>query len=324
MNRPRLLHLCLGGAIGLLLAGCFGGKPHVVKAESQQRAETALIRGVRAEQKGNHAAAGKFLTEALVVSSSIEDFPAQITALINLARLHRLQHDLASAERYISQALALVTATSDQFAEAAHEKALVDLSYGNPAKALEWAQQALASGQDTTLRGSRRNLVARIQLLLGDRSAAAALARSALLENRSAGQAEEEANSLRIMGMVARTEKRYSEGEAFLREALAIDKRIGKSGKIAIDLEELATTAQQAGNAAAAAGYLKRAFEVNSAAGRLHKAAQNQESLAVIYTRLGDQSKAADARETARKLAAQYESQQQQKSSLTINPSSRP
>jgi tetratricopeptide (TPR) repeat protein len=268
MNNRQLQYLSLGLTFNLLLVGCFGGKAAAVKAESLQRAETALARGVRAEQKGNYPEADTLLAEALTVSSSIEDYPLRITALINLARLHRLQHDLPGSEKYIDQALSLVTKVPQLSAEAAHEKALLEVTKGNLSTALEWAQQSITAEQGK-LRGSRRNLAARIQLLLGNGSAADALAHTALAENRSAGQAEEEANSLRIMGIVARTGKRFSEGEQLLREALSIDKRIGKSGKIAVDLEELAQTAQLAGNGKAAAEYQMRAYDVNSAAGRL-------------------------------------------------------
>jgi tetratricopeptide (TPR) repeat protein len=323
MSNPRLHYLLLYVAIITLLSGCFGGKAPVVRAETQQRADTALVRGVRAEQKGNYPEAETLLAEAVTISTSIEDLPGRTTALINLARLHRLQRDLPGAERYMDQVLVLVRPDSLLFAEAAHEKALLELAKGDPSKALVWAQKSIAAEQGD-LRGSRRNLAGRIQLVLDNWTVADSLARTALVENRSAKKTEEEANSLRIMGIVARNEKKYPEGEQFLREALAIDKRIGRSGKIATDLEELATTAQGAGNWKGSAEYLERAYDVNLAAGRLQQAMQNQEALAGIYSLLGDTLNADKARETVRKLAAQVPTQQNQGSSVTINPSSRP
>ena len=323
MNNPRLNYLWVSIALNMLLAGCFGGKTAVIRSESRQRAESTLTRAVRAEQKGNHTEAEKLLTDALTTSSSIEDYPLRTTALINLARLYRLQKDLPKAEQYMTQALALVTTDSPLFAETAHEKALLELTKENLETALDWAQKSIAAEQGN-LRGTRRNLASRIQLTLGNWPAADSLARSALVENRSAGQAEEEANSLRILGIVARNEKKYSEGERLLREALSIDKRIGRSGKIAADLEELAITTQSAGKLKESANYLERAFEVNLAAGRLRQALHNQQTLAGIYDMLGEPLKATKARETAQKLAVQDGSQQPQGSSVTINPSNRP
>jgi tetratricopeptide (TPR) repeat protein len=126
------------------------------------------------------------------------------------------------------------------------------------------------------------------------------------------------------MGIAARHEKRYADGERLLREALAIDKRIGRSSKIAADLEELATGTQSAGNLKLSAEYLERAYTVNSAAGRLPQAIANQERLAAIYDLQGETSRASAARETAIKLSLQVKPQQPHGSSATTSPSSSP
>lgn len=307
----------------LLLAGCFGAKAQPARPEAQLRAETALSRGIRAEQKGDRQEAEKFLAQSLSISSSIEDSPVRASSLINLARLYRLRNELPKAETCIDQALAITQIDSRISGEATYEKALIELAKNNPATALEWAQKAIAAEQGNAL-GSRLNLAGRIQLMRGKWSDADALARKALSENRSAGQAEEEANSLRILGIVARYEKNYAQGAQFLQDALQVDKRIGKSGKIAVDLEELAATARSAGNLRESAAYLERAYEVNLAGGRLRQAMENQEALAGVYTTAGEELKAAKARETAQKLASQIASQNPSGSSATINPSSRP
>ena len=234
-----------------------------------------------------------------------------------------MHNDLAKAELYLDQALIAPSSDARVAAEAAHEKALLELSKGNPSQALEWAQRAIAAEQGS-LRGARHNLAGRIQLALGNWSAADSFARSALVENRSAAQAEEEANSLRIMGIVARNQKKYAEGVFVLQEALKIDKRIGKSVKIAADLEELAKMSRNAGSLKESALYLERSYDVNFSAGRLPQAILNQEALAGIYTLLGDVPKAAKSRDTARKLAVQSKSQQPSGSSVTIKPSSNP
>jgi tetratricopeptide (TPR) repeat protein len=307
----------------LLLAGCFGGKVHPARPETQLRAETALSRGIRAEQKGDSHEAEKLLTQSLAISTSIEDYPARATALIHLARLNRLRHDLSKAETYIDLALAAIELDPRFSAEAAYEKALVELAKDSPAAALEWSQKAIAAEHGSAL-GSRLNLAGRIQLVFGKWSDADGLARKALSENRSAGQAEEEANSLRILGIVARNEKKYDLGSQFLQEALQIDKQIGKNSKIAADLEELAETARNAGNLRDSATYLERAYAVNLAGDRLRQALKNQGDLTDVYATLGEVLKATRARETARKLESQVAIQNPGSSSATINPSSRP
>ena len=323
MNSASCYCLRVAPLFVLLQAGCFGGKSQPARPEAQLRAETALSRGIRAEQRGDSPEAEKQLAQSLSLSTSVEDYPARATALINLARLHRLQHDLPKAETSIDQALAIAGVDSRLLAEAAFEKALMELAKDRPETALEWANKAIAAEQGGAL-GSRLNLAGRIQLVRGRWSDADVLARKALAENRSAGQAEEEANSLRILGIVARHEKKYDRGTQFLQEALLIDKRIGKSDKIATDLGELAETARNAGKLRESAAYLERAFEVNLAGGRLRQALENQESLAGVYTTLGEEDKASRARETARKLKSPAASQTPGGSSATTNPSSRP
>lgn len=319
--RPRLWLL---PPIVLLLAGCFGGKAQTARPEALLRAETAYNRGLRAEQKGDSPEAEKLLTLSLSISTSIEDIPARTKALIQLARLYRLRHDLPKAETCIDQALAAVSGTDPHLVvEAAYEKALIELASARPDTALEWANRAIAAERGNAL-GRRLNLAGRIQLVRGRWSEAAALAGKALGENRSAGQAEEEANSLRILGIVARNEKNYGTGMDLLQEALQIDKRIGKSSKIAADLEELAATSREAGNLSDSAAYLERAYEVNLAGGRLRQAEENQESLAGVYTALGENHKATRAGETARKLGSQAAPQTPGSSSATTNPSSSP
>lgn len=321
MNRP-LHYTC--ALLLLLQAGCFGGKAQTPLPETQLRAETALVRGIRADQKGDSAEAERQLNQSLILSTSVEDYPVRATALINLARMHRLRHDLPKAEASIDQALAIPLTDSRLAVEAAYEKALLELAMRRPDSALEWAQKAIAAERGNTL-GRRLNLAARIQLARSRWSDAAALAGKALSENRSAGQAEEEANSLRILGIVARNEQRYDPAAQFLQEALLIDKRLGKSGKVAVDLEELAETSRAAGRLMDSAVYLERAYEVNLAGGRLRQATENQGALADVYTTLGEGAKASRARETARNLEAPAGAAQTPgSSSATINPSSSP
>jgi tetratricopeptide (TPR) repeat protein len=324
MSSPFRPRLWLISPIILLLSGCFGGKAQTARPEALLRAETAFNRGVRAEQKGDSSEAEKLLVQSLSISTSVEDNPARTRTLIQLARLYRLRHDLTKAETCIDQALAAVSGTDPHLAvEAAYEKALLELASGRPDTALEWANRAITAERGNAL-GRRLNLAGRIQLVRGKWSEAGAIAGKALSENRSAGQAEEEANSLRILGIVARNGKNYGPGMRFLQEALQIDKRIGKSSKIAADLEELAVTSREAGNLSDSAAYLERAYEVNLAGGRLRQAVKNQESLAGVYTALGDKLKATRAGETARKLESQSAPQTPGSSSTTINPSSSP
>jgi tetratricopeptide (TPR) repeat protein len=275
------------------------------------------------EQKGVRLDAETFLKQSLSISTSIEDQQLRTTALINLARLYRLRHNLADAGSNIDLAIEATGTDSPLWAEVTYEKALIELATGNSGAALEWAGKSISTEQGL-LHGRRLNLMGRILVTRGDWSAAEGYAGKALMENRAAGQAEEEANSLRILGVAAGKQGRFDPGITHLLEALRIDKQMGKSSKIAADLEELSATLHAAGRLKESASYLERAYEVNLAAGRLQPAARNQEALAVVFTALGDDRKAASARGTAQKLSLEHAFQNPDDSSATINPSNSP
>lgn len=310
--------------IGFILGGCFGGKVPQHRSERLQKAETALSRGTRAEQKGNLTDSAAHFTEALSESTAIEDYVVRVTSLINLARLYRTQHDLVRAEQYLDQVLALKSETKSLLAEIYYEKSLLELAKGRIDSALVWADQSVSAETGNQL-GCRLNLTARIHLELGNLPAAQSRAQQALQENRAAGHLEEEANSLRILGIVGRFTAHYTEGEAYLKAALALDKKLGKSGKIAMDLEELGAICVTNQNLTQASVYLERAREIHIASGRRSSAQKNLETLADIHDRMGDPNVAEKYRTMARELSAVGDSTQTpQKSSVTINPSNKP
>lgn len=322
-NKSHLFKICILLTLTILLNGCFGGGASVPRSETQMKADSALLRGVRAEQKGNYADAVAYFSESLTVSTSIEDMEVRTTALLNLARLYRLQRDLPHSEPYLEQALALTETYPALRSEIYQEKALLELSKGQLANAQTWSEMSIAA-ESGNQRGSRLNLAARIHLELGNPEKTLIMSRQALHENRSAKLLEEEANSLRIMGISARLLGSPAESENYLQEALAIDKRIGISSKIAADLEELGSTSLSAGNLKQAASALERASEIHTASGRRKSAALNQTTLANIYSRLGDLIKAEKAITAARDLEAERPTPSSQNSSVTINPSSKP
>jgi len=320
MNSRHLRRAACLAALASLTA-CFGGAAQKARPEAQSRAETLLIRGIRAEQRGNAREAEKLLLESLAVSSSIEDETAKALSNINLARLYRLQHDMVRARGSIDAALGMLGNGADIYAEAAFEKALIELQ-ADSGVALLWAEKSVAAGKGTLL-GRCLNLLGRIQLARGDLKGSASTLQKALAENRENGLAEEEANSLRMLGIMARGEHRMAEAEGVLAEALEIDKRTGVSVKIATDLEELATTARMADNLEKAARYLERAYDVHLSNGRLRKAGENQAVMADLFDRLGEGRKAETARKIAQKIAGEVKDQSRD-SSETIKPSRSP
>lgn len=325
MNRGLYPHrlLCTAVCALSLLTGCFGATAQRSRSEAQRRAETLLLRGIRAEQKGDTKSADALLKESLAVSTTIEDNQAKSIALINLARLHRLGHDINTASVNIDAALQLIGSDSVIYSEAAHEKSLIELMNNSAEDALHWAEKSVAMEKGNLL-GRRLNLLGRIQLARNDSKTAAITLQKALKENRSSDNAEEEANSIRMLGIIARNENMITDAERLLSESLEIDKKIGVSTKIALDLEELGKTALAAGSPGNAVNYLERAYNVHLNADRIREAVLNQEKLAEIFTRQGDAAKADSALKTALKLATKVKLQQSSSPPDTIKPSNSP
>lgn len=309
--------------LSLALCACFGSAPPPARPEIQLRTETLLEQAIRAEQKNDIKRAQALLEESLRLSTAVEDTRTTIRTLINLARLQRIHLQAANASNAIDSALMLLTQDMDMYPEAAQEKALLLLGSGNTSSALEWANKSINSEKGVEL-GKRLNLAGRILLLQGKDQDAAVIINQALKQNTAAGHAEEQANSLRMLGIISRSSKNYPDSEKLLTEALELDKKLAISSKIAADLEELASTAIAGGKPKAAVSYLQRAYLVHFGAGRLGKAGAVQDRCAEIFTGLNDRENADKARETSRVIAEMLKTQPAVNVPETTKPSSRP
>jgi len=299
----------LSPLLPVLLSGCAGGSGGtLVRSEAQIQAAKQLERGLRAQSKGELQQAEKFLADSLKISSSIEDNPGRVIALINLARLERLNNRYESADIRVNQALTLAKGTSSLMSEAAYEKGLIELAQNRFAEAITWADKSLSlspgSGES---KGRVLNLLARIHRATGNRDKARAAALMAREENHRSGELAEEANSLRLLGSLEREEKKYTEAGKLLLESLEIDKKIGESHKIALDLEELAALSGDKGEIDMMADYLERAFSVHIGGARLQKGATIQLKLAEIYRKTGNTDLAEKSLQIADKLMLKKE-----------------
>lgn len=255
--------------IALFLSGCATGTP-ASRSASEQRAATLQTRALRAAEKHDHQSAEQLLREALAINTSIEDNPQKVITLINLARLQRLNNDLENAQLNIARALAIQLDDQSIRAESYHEKALLELAMHKPDKALKAAKISIDS-EEGIYRGKRRNVIGRCLYEMGNKKEALSESITALSENRSSGLQEEEANSLFMLGIIAREEKQYEESGKHLHQALVIDKQLGLTLKIGRDLEALANSSLAAGNTKEARIYLERAMELYGAAGETSK-----------------------------------------------------
>jgi len=301
-SRSKTFWAALALSAALLAACSAGSGKSALRPEAQQRAASLLERALRAQQKGQSGQAEQLLRESLASSSSIEDNPARIVALVNLARLNRLRGDNPAAAEFADQALLLCSRQPELFmAEVAYEKAHIELALDRHDQALIWATRAL-DAEGEALKGVRRNLLARAQMAAGDGNAAARSAREALGENRKNAQAAEEANSLRLLGTLAADNDDLESADALFLEALGIDKRIGASARIGLDLEKLADVAEKRRDLKLAADYLERAGSVYRSAGNSAKATGVLQKLEALYRQNGNTIQAEKARQQREQL----------------------
>lgn len=286
-SRRNIYRIIFALSVSMLTACSGSGKNTLPHPEAQLRAVNLLERGLRAQQKGEVLQAEQLLVEALASSSSIEDNQTRIVVFVNLARLNRLKGSIEMASDHIEKALQLCAEYPELVAEVAYEKAHIEFALNNIENALLWAGKALAAEKDS-LKGVRRNLLARIQLAAGNRAAAILSATTARQENRLSGLSEEEANSIRLLGTIELWEKRAETAGTLIREALEIDKRNGASAKIGLDLETLADVAGLQEDLRIRGEYLERAYSVYLSSGRREKAALILEKLADLYRKTGD------------------------------------
>lgn len=257
MIRTVLLLLLLCSA----LFGCLGNAARLSPGQHklvslQQRAQQQLDRGRQDE-------AARLLQEALRLAESLDDQQGQATVLLQQARLARQSGNLETAERTIAKALPLATG-SPYYADAAQERALLELARNDIAAATHWAETAQRE-EHGPLIGSRLNLLARLALLQGNLDRAARLAEEALQTTVDDGLAAERANALRILGTVHGRLGRYDQAQQMLQQALALNKQLELPARIAADLVALAELAGQRGDTEAQQQFQQRAATVKSA-----------------------------------------------------------
>lgn len=252
----------------LLLAGCASQPPAPQPAKRLQAIE-ANNRGTALFQRGDYAAAAGEFRRAAEIERSIENEDGVAANLINLSIAYQRAGDRAAARAAVAEVLGspLMQFPPGRVAEAALRSAILlteerELEAG--AKALE-RSRSLCAGR-CALTGKIDNVAAQLALLAGRHEEARAAAQRALSANRSRGDGEEVANSLRLLGGAALAGGRPAEVEPLAREALEIDKQLAVPGKIFRDLVLLGRAAKARGNTDDAAQLLGRALAVARAA----------------------------------------------------------
>jgi len=264
MKRHHILLFFL--PVVLAMTACAGNPP--VLTEQQETAIQFNQRGETAFRRGDYAQALQEYQGALSIHRSVENVAGAATELLNLSVVHRRLGDKAVAQTTLDQILtdSNPAFSAAQKAEAAYRKAGYYLDDGNEAEALSWLNKALEYCHGCGAEGRLYNLMARMALA-GRPQDAVNHARRALALNRSAGDKNEEANSLRLIADAAFKLEDFKTAQQSYDDALRLDKESGAAAKIALDLMGLGRSIARQGRRAEAVEYFRRAYSVAEGAG---------------------------------------------------------
>ncbi len=229
--------------------------------EANRRAEATL-------RQGDLAGAALHYREALRVSQSLEDADGVAANAINLSVVYQRQGKYADARASLEPVLerAVLVFPAERRAQAALRRAVLDLDERRRAEALQWADRAESwCGRPCAHAAAIQNVKGQLALEAGNHEAAAAAAKAALASSRAAGDRQETANSLRLLGMAAIGAGDGAAALVHLREALAIDRELASPRKIHLDLLGLGRASALRGERDAARAYYDRAHAVSVA-----------------------------------------------------------
>ena len=265
-----------------MVAGCASQPPAPPPAKRLQAIE-ANNRGAQLFQRGDYAAAAAEFRRAVEIERSVENEDGVAANLINLSLAYQRGGDRTAARAAAAEVLdsPLMRFPPGRVAEAALRSSILlieEREVDAAAGALE-RSRSLCAGR-CPLTGKIDNVAAQLALLGGRHEEARAAAQRALSANRSRGDREEVANSLRLLGAAALALGKPVEVEPLAREALEIDKGLAVPSKIFRDLVLLGRAAKARGNADDAAQLLGRALAVARAAGDQAAVAEVQSLLA--------------------------------------------
>jgi tetratricopeptide (TPR) repeat protein len=248
-----------------LLFGCgFVPQPlsdvHMAAVELNQKAEAAF-------KRGNYQTALNLYNEALKNSRAVENIDGIAINLINKAAVYRKLGDKINTHKCADEILGVSYLTFSQIrlSEAAYIKALLYFDEGKYSTASEWTDKALALCKGCNTEGRIYNLKGRIVLINGDYTSAVSLANKGLALSKSSEDADETANSLRLLAEAKAMTGEYSEAIRLYEEALSTDKSSGQSRKIIMDLMGIGNVLCRQGKSEDAVKYFKRALSVSEA-----------------------------------------------------------
>lgn len=247
--------------------GC-SAPPKPSTAARQEAALEANRKGEVYVRHGELENAARSYGEALRFSQALEDAEGIAANAINLSIVRQRQGRFADARASLAAVLDQrnLKFSNARLAEVSLRQALLDLDEKNLAGADDWLAKAAGHCAERCPAGAAiHNVRAQLALQAGRTDAAFLAARSAHDASRASGDQAEQANALRLLGIVGLKNGEAASARQHLEQALAIDRELGAPRKIALDLLALGQAAALGGDRESARAYYARALAVGEA-----------------------------------------------------------
>jgi tetratricopeptide (TPR) repeat protein len=247
--------------------GC-SAPPKPSTAARQEAALEANRKGEAYVRHGELENAARSYREALRFSQALEDADGIAANAINLSIVRQRQGRFADARASLAAVLDQrnLKFSNARLAEVSLRQALLDLDEKNLAGADDWMAKATGHCAERCPAGAAiHNVRAQLALQAGRTDAAFLAARSAHDASRASGDQAEQANALRLLGIVGLKNGDAGSARQHLEQALAIDRELGAPRKIALDLLALGQAAALGGDRESARAYYARALAVGEA-----------------------------------------------------------
>lgn len=247
--------------------GC-SAPPKPSTAARQEAALEANRKGEAYVRHGELENAARSYREALRFSQALEDAEGIAANAINLSIVRQRQGRFAEARASLAAVLDQrnLKFSNARLAEVSLRQALLDLDEKNLAGADDWMAKATAHCAERCPAGAAiHNVRAQLALQAGRTDAAFLAARSAHDASLASGDQVEQANALRLLGIVGLKNGEAASARQHLEQALAIDRELGAPRKIALDLLALGQAAALGGDRESARAYYARALAVGEA-----------------------------------------------------------
>jgi len=247
--------------------GC-SAPPKPSTAARQEAALEANRKGEAYVRHGELENAARSYREALRFSQALEDADGIAANAINLSIVRQRQGRFADARASLAAVLDQrnLKFSNARLAEVSLRQALLDLDEKNLAGADDWMAKATGHCAERCPAGAAiHNVRAQLALQAGRTDAAFLAARSAHDASRASGDQAEQANALRLLGIVGLKNGDAASARQHLEQALAIDRELGAPRKIAVDLLALGQAAALGGDRESARAYYARALAVGEA-----------------------------------------------------------